>query len=111
MRFSAAVFATVLAFGASALATVTYPSMHEIIARHENDLRLQARGEMTEFEARAAIHTHREPAGECHDTFPQRMGAHDCLKAGGAGWKIVGKCYDAQQMLLQGNQIKGLCYF
>ncbi|PPR02187.1 hypothetical protein CVT26_012127 [Gymnopilus dilepis] len=111
MRFSAAIFATVLAFGASALAAGTSPSLSEIVARHENDLILEARGEMTEFEARALLVARAPPNGDCDTASPSHMGALDCYHAHGHGWKYLGRCYGHQQMMLQGNQFKGWCYF
>ena len=48
----------------------------------------------------------------CGSASPQRKGARDCADAHGHGWKAVnGACYGRQQMLLQGNQIKGWCYY
>ncbi|KAF8872666.1 hypothetical protein CPB84DRAFT_1799045 [Gymnopilus junonius] len=64
MRFSTAIFATIIAFGASAMAGGLPSPIDQIIARHERDLTLEARGEMTEFEARAILVARAPPNGE-----------------------------------------------
>ncbi|KAF8159288.1 Ribokinase-like protein [Crassisporium funariophilum] len=82
-----------------------------IIARHENDLNLERRGLMTEFKARAILVARREPNGYCSDGMPQSFDARSCYDHMGHGWKMGGRCYGRQQMLLQGTQIRGSCHF
>ncbi|PPQ75390.1 hypothetical protein CVT26_015472 [Gymnopilus dilepis] len=89
MRFSATVLATVLAFGVSVMAGGYKPSFDEILARHENDMALEARGEMTEFEARAILVARAPPNGDCSTGSPEHMNARDCYHAHGHGWKYL----------------------
>jgi len=46
------------------LTTIFIARPDAIVARHENDLVLEARGEMTEFEARALLVSRAPPNGE-----------------------------------------------
>ncbi|KAF8872662.1 hypothetical protein CPB84DRAFT_1799037 [Gymnopilus junonius] len=91
MRFSTAVFATVLAFGASALAGSLPP--------HEPTYRASRRDL-----ARAILIARAPPNGDCDTASPSHMGAIDCHNAHGHGWKMNANG-------LQGNQFKGWCYF
>ncbi|KAF9465320.1 hypothetical protein BDZ94DRAFT_391219 [Collybia nuda] len=52
------------------------------------------------------------PNGDCSSGERQtRMTGPACANAGGYGWKIDGRCYSRQQMVMQGNVHKGSCYY
>ncbi|KAF8159305.1 hypothetical protein B0H34DRAFT_702938 [Crassisporium funariophilum] len=113
MRASTSILALAcLIFGTGALAqSATLDSFDAIFARHENDLYLERRGLMTEFEARAMLVARAPPNGDCGSASPSSLNAKACHDGGGHGWKLSGRCYGKQQMLLQGTQFKGACYF
>ncbi|KAF8158004.1 hypothetical protein B0H34DRAFT_674493 [Crassisporium funariophilum] len=111
MRTSTSIlFLACLVFGTGALASNSMADSFEaIIARHENDLYLESRGLMTEFEARAILIARSKPNGDCTGS-PSSENASACSTASGTGWKHDGHCYGKQQMILQGTQSKGECY-
>ncbi|KAF8159279.1 hypothetical protein B0H34DRAFT_796557 [Crassisporium funariophilum] len=111
MRTSTSILALgCLVFGTGALAqSAASNSFDAIFARHENDLSLERRGLMTEFEARAILISRASPNGGCSGVT-QEMNFWSCYNQKGHGWKIAGRCYGRQQMLLQTTPIKGSCY-
>ncbi|KAF4615770.1 hypothetical protein D9613_012383 [Agrocybe pediades] len=110
MRFSFNIIAAAaLLLSSTAMAAYEH-DLDAIIARHERDMELEARGETTEFELRAML-VERNPRGDCSTASPQRMTGPACARAGGHGWMSNGRCYTRQQMAMQGNVVKGSCYF
>ncbi|KAF4615855.1 hypothetical protein D9613_012389 [Agrocybe pediades] len=110
MRFSFnIVAAAALLLSSTALAAYEH-DLDAIIARHQHDMELEARGEMTEFEIRAML-VERNPAGECNTASPSRLTGPECARGRGIGWMSRGRCYTPQQMAMQGNIVKGSCYF
>ncbi|KAF8153819.1 hypothetical protein B0H34DRAFT_67800 [Crassisporium funariophilum] len=99
-----------LVFGTGALAQSAPDSFDTIIARHVNDLYLESRGLMTEFEVRAALIARGKANGYCSGKKTEQQNAKACHDTGGFGWRYHGVCYGINQMLLQGKLTKGKCY-
>ncbi|KAH9481735.1 hypothetical protein JR316_0006262 [Psilocybe cubensis] len=111
MRFSLNVLAlSALLFSSSVLAYEH--NIDAIVARHELDNELEARGMRTEFETRALLVARAPPNGDCSTGLPQpNVSGPQCAQMHGYGWKFNGRCYGPRQMILQGNTVKGFCYF
>ncbi|KAF9457765.1 hypothetical protein BDZ94DRAFT_1313877 [Collybia nuda] len=52
------------------------------------------------------------PNGDCTSGMGQAgMTGPACAAARGHGWMSIGSCFSRQQMMMQGNVIKGTCYY